>query len=169
MPKDYEAAIAETEDSEERDLIEGLWADDWRKTAEQEEMDWERKERRQFRKRREAFDTSNPDAYLRRGAAHVKNKDYNRAIVDFTCAIHLNPKDPEPHRRRGGAYVLSGAYNRAVRSFTRAIQLDPKDPRTYQLRAVAHRLTGANHNANADDAKAKHLKKAKNPKPRTDF
>ena len=103
MLKDYDAATVEIEDIEERELIEDLWADDqaddWTKNAEQEEMDWERQQRLPFRKRRDtetAFDTSDPSAYLRRGAAHVRDQDYNRAIVDFTCAIQLNPKDPEP-------------------------------------------------------------------------
>ena len=76
------------------------------------------------------------DAYVHRGLAWAKKRDFNRAIADFSDAI---PRDPSGAflalNDRGNAYEAVGEYDRAIEDYGRAIQLNPGYAAAYYNRA----------------------------------
>jgi carboxyl-terminal processing protease len=73
-------------------------------------------------------------AFANRGFAHYNNKDYDRAIVDSSEAIRLDPKLSSAYNHRGNAYRAKLDYDRALADFTEAIRLDPKSALAYSNR-----------------------------------
>lgn len=65
-------------------------------------------------------------AYVQRGNAYTRNKDYDRAIADFNQAMQLDPKFALAYSDRGLTYAIKRDYNRAIADASRAIELDPK-------------------------------------------
>jgi tetratricopeptide (TPR) repeat protein len=65
-------------------------------------------------------------AFSNRGDIHLRAKQYDRAIADFTKAIEL---DQRPffllYMRRSHAYAGAGEYDRAIADVTRVIELNP--------------------------------------------
>ena len=53
------------------------------------------------------------------------NKNTVRAIVDYTQAIALSPKDPEFYDNRGHAYERKGDKEQAIADFRRALKFHP--------------------------------------------
>ena len=61
-------------------------------------------------------------------------KEYDKAIVDYTEAIRLNPDLAIAHHNRGREYEDGGDRARAVVDYERALELDPKlEPSTRSL------------------------------------
>src|SRR5262249_48895382 len=56
---------------------------------------------------------------------------YDKAILDYTEAIRLNPKDADTYNNRGSMSLQKGAYDKAVADWTEAIRLDPQAPQAY--------------------------------------
>ena len=55
-----------------------------------------------------------------------EKKEFDKAIADFTTAIHVNPMD----QARGGlgdVYMCKGAWNDAIVNFTESLRLRPND------------------------------------------
>ena len=67
-------------------------------------------------------------AYHRRGVAYARQKDYDRAITDYTKAIELEPRNPSAYNDRGIAYTSKGDYGRAIADVTRAVELAAEPP-----------------------------------------
>ena len=67
-------------------------------------------------------------AYHRRGVAYARQKDYDRAIADYTKAIELEPRNPSAYNDRGIAYTSKGDYERAIVDVTRAVELAAEPP-----------------------------------------
>jgi WD40 repeat protein len=65
-------------------------------------------------------------ACYERGLAHVRERDFARAIDDFTEVIRLDPSHARAYEQRGLAYAEQGKYDRAKADLERAFQLDPK-------------------------------------------
>lgn len=65
-------------------------------------------------------------ALVNRGAAYASNKDYDRAIADYTRAIEIDPKNAKAYDSRGVAYTSKGDYVNAVADVTMAQELRPK-------------------------------------------
>ena len=93
-------------------------------------------------------------AYLKRGLAYGKLKNYKDAIADYTRAIRIEPDDPDSYFQRGAAYVNLGNYNDAIADFTRAIRIDPDDPDSYFQRGAAYDNLGNYNDAIADHTRA---------------
>ena len=83
-----------------------------------------------------------PEFYLKRGETLSSSHEYDRAIADYTTAIHLKPDYAEAYNDRGFAYYLKGDGERAIADFTRAIELRPNYPKAYNSRGVAYMSHG---------------------------
>jgi tetratricopeptide (TPR) repeat protein len=81
-------------------------------------------------------------AYDYRGIAYANRHDYDRAIVDFSEAIRLDPKDAYAYSNRGNAYNDKGDHERAIPDLNEAIRLDPKFADAYNNRCWARFLMG---------------------------
>ena len=53
-------------------------------------------------------------AYLRRGDCFASQRQFDKAIADFTTAIGLAPDDPRAYLARSWAYLGKGATERAM-------------------------------------------------------
>jgi Flp pilus assembly protein TadD len=118
------------------------------------------------------LDPNDPEAYRGRGIVHLREGNYtresrytsvrrqrcfNKAIMDFTTAIGLAPKDAGLYLWRGIAFKARNQLDEAIADFTEAIRLDPKDSRAYVERSRAHERKGETDEAQADSAKADRL------------
>jgi tetratricopeptide (TPR) repeat protein len=62
--------------------------------------------------------------YFSSGNAHLANKEYDKAIADYTEAIKLDPKDARPHERL--AWVLATAAKDELRDGKKAVDYAKK-------------------------------------------
>ena len=65
-------------------------------------------------------------AYVNRGAAYNRKGSYDRAIVDFTQALTLNPNLAPAYYNRGTSYQMQGDPGRAVTDFSQTLTLNPR-------------------------------------------
>jgi len=63
--------------------------------------------------------------FLARGKQYLKQKDYDRAVLEFRNATQPKPKDAEPWYQLGVAYLLSQQTGPSVLAFRKALELDP--------------------------------------------
>jgi tetratricopeptide (TPR) repeat protein len=96
-------------------------------------------------------------AYYGRGEAYSDKKDYEKAIVDYTEAIRLDPTDEMAYFSRGIAYSHKKDYDKAIADYTEAIRLDPTDGDAFYKRGLAYKGKLENSKAEADFAEAKRL------------
>jgi tetratricopeptide (TPR) repeat protein len=83
------------------------------------------------------IEPANPFALIVRGNVYPAKGDLNRAIDDYTAAIHFEPFAQYFHER-GVAYRMKGDREHAIDDFKYAVHLLPKDtPR------LARRTQGA--------------------------
>jgi len=66
-------------------------------------------------------------AYYNRGVGYVKKGDYDRAIVDFTKAIEINPEHVLTFSNRGYAYERLGRRADAIADYRRALAIEPNN------------------------------------------
>lgn len=64
--------------------------------------------------------------YVERGLAWAQNRNYDRAIADYTQALQVNPKDPRAHMYRAAAWSNKGNYERAIADYTESMRLNPQ-------------------------------------------
>ena len=96
-------------------------------------------------------------AHYYRGNAYSDKGDLDRAIEDYTQAIHLNHNKPDPHYffNRGNAYRNKGDLDLSVADYDQVINLNPKwVNNAFDNRAVAYRLKGNYDRAVADCSQA---------------
>jgi tetratricopeptide (TPR) repeat protein/S1-C subfamily serine protease len=72
-----------------------------------------------------------------RGAVFVKARQYDRAIVDYTEALRIDPTSARACSERGRTYLLKGDLIAAVRDCSRALELDPQLAAAHVHRAAA--------------------------------
>ena len=92
--------------------------------------------------------------YCNRGGAYFLKGDYDKAIVDSTEAIRLNPTNDAAYRNRGGAYLLKGDTGKAIADYTEVIRLVPKFAAAYDDRGNAYAMKGDYDKAIADYTEA---------------
>ncbi len=74
--------------------------------------------------------TKNPkvfQAYNNRGIYYLNNKEYFKAINDFTKAIEINPRIAYLYNNRGYAYMETEQYSEALNDFQKSISMNPND------------------------------------------
>lgn len=81
----------------------------------------------------------------------------HKAIVDYSKAIEIAPKDANAYFNRGLAYGKKNEHDKAIADYGKVIEIDPTDFNTYFNRGLAYRAKGDKVKADADFAKAKEL------------
>lgn len=95
-------------------------------------------------------------AYVQRGIAYGKNSEYDKAIVDFTKALKLEPNNMFACCNRGLAYLEKGAPDQAIADFNKALGLQLPDTmraKVYFDRGNAYFLKGYDDQAIEDFSK----------------
>ena len=69
-------------------------------------------------------------AYELRGNSKMRLNNYREAIIDFSKAIEIDPKDSYLYFWRGFAYEFLEEYPNAVKNLKISQQLDPEFPLT---------------------------------------
>ena len=75
-----------------------------------------------------------------RGIAHKNNKDFDRAISDYSEAIRLDPNYAHAYLNRGVLLADKREIDRAIADFGAAIRLDPKEKLGYKNRAAIYKI-----------------------------
>lgn len=90
------------------------------------------------------FNNSRPDARQvkanarnDKGSVYYKNGEYEKAIVEYSAAIELNPKDAAFHNNRGNAFYMLKRYEEAVDDYNNALSLRPDLKEAIETRASA--------------------------------
>lgn len=78
-------------------------------------------------------DAEAAEAHKADGNRFFKQKDYARAIAEYTSAIQLMPDEPTYLSNRAAAFMSDGQYESALEDCQRAVDLDPHNPK-YLLR-----------------------------------
>ena len=101
----------------------------------------------------EAGAPTDADGFSRRGAVYLAQRDFPRAIADFTRAIELAPKEPRFLIARAEAYVRSGRRALGLADLDRALAIAPNfaDARIHraQMRLAGGDRAGAQADADA--------------------
>ena len=86
------------------------------------------------------LDLSTVDALLERAEQFKKNKEYARAIEDYTKVLELEPNNQNAYFRRGGSYLDAKQYMAAVDDYNKLLVLNPNyDRAVHYNRGQAHR------------------------------
>jgi len=96
-------------------------------------------------------------AYLDRGNGYADRGDNDKAIADYTAAIHRDATLVGAFFGRGVLYCKAGDYKRAVADLDAAIRLDPTNADSWAWRSRAKGALGDADGANADEAHALQL------------
>jgi tetratricopeptide (TPR) repeat protein len=67
-------------------------------------------------------------AYYNRGNAYNGKGNYDKAIVDFTQAINLDPNYAAAYYNRGLAYANKGDYDKVITDLEAVLRIDPHHP-----------------------------------------
>jgi len=87
-------------------------------------------------------DPNHLNAWLQRGASHIRLKDYATAVNDFTEVIERKSDHQWAFTSRGCAYLKLGRNDEALRDLDTAIELDPKDQEAWNNRGWAYKAMG---------------------------
>ena len=86
--------------------------------------------------------TLRPAALYNRGIAYTAKGDLDRALVDLSEAIRLDPQRAFRFQERGELHLRRREFDRAIADLTRAIQMDPIRAFRFHFRAHAYREAG---------------------------
>lgn len=96
-------------------------------------------------------------AYLNRGNGYADRGDNDKAIADYTAAIHRDATLGNAFAARGVLYYKAGNFKQAVADLDAAIRLDPTSADSWAWRSRAKGQLGDANGANADEAHALQL------------
>ncbi len=88
-----------------------------------------------------------PSALIDRGNAWYRKGAYDRAIEDYTAALHIKPDYADALYNRGNAWGAKGEYDRAIEDYTAALRLKPYLHKALNNRGIAWNLKGENDRA----------------------
>ena len=96
-------------------------------------------------------------AFMNRGLAYRKKSQWDRAIADYSEAIHLKPDNAQVFNNRGNAYFHKGQLDRAIDDYDDAIRLQPDLAEAFGNRGNVYRTKGQFDRAIEDYEKAINL------------
>ncbi len=99
-------------------------------------------------------DSEKATAYFFRGGAHASERDFDRAIADYSEAIRLKPADAANIQARAGAYLSKQDYAHAIADYDKLLSILPLSHHAYRGRAKAWAALGETAKAEADNQKA---------------
>jgi tetratricopeptide (TPR) repeat protein len=85
-----------------------------------------------------AGETNNLSHY-NAGVAYVEQKEWTKAIHEFSEALRSSPTNVLAYEYRGAAYCVEGNIDEAIRDFSRGLQFDPANARLLFNRGSAYR------------------------------
>jgi len=88
-------------------------------------------------------------------------RNYDRAIDDYTQALRLTPNDAHAYHGRGWSYAQKGDYQRAIQDYSETLRIKPSDLRTVADRRLAYLRNGDYLLAMADEGRLLWLNFAK--------
>src|ERR1051325_7239057 len=97
-------------------------------------------------------------AHANKGVKLAQEGAFDQAILEFTEAIKLEPRDMRFYRDRGGVYLTTKRFQDAVNDFAKVVELAPKEFSGYSLRGAAKSELLQLDEAMADLSKALELK-----------
>ena len=97
-----------------------------------------------------AIDNKFTAAYVKRGDAFWRKREFSKALKDVKTALALDPRNAEAFQVRGNVLFDQGHDEAALRDFNTSIALNPKDPETYNYRGTLFDLKNEPDNAIAD-------------------
>jgi tetratricopeptide (TPR) repeat protein len=97
------------------------------------------------------------DGYFSRAYAQNHLGNYEEAIIDYSKALFLFPKDTAAFNNRGFAYAMLGQQDLAIIDYTRAMLTDPTYTLALLNRAYAYSDAGDYDSALADAAQYQEL------------
>ena len=77
-------------------------------------------------------------ALVRQGDTHFGNRDFDRAISDYSEAIQLDPMNAIALHNRGLAYANKSQNDEAITDYSEAIRLDPTNALALHNRGLAY-------------------------------
>jgi tetratricopeptide (TPR) repeat protein len=89
-------------------------------------------------------------AHSNRGIAYQEKGDLDRAIADYTEALHLNPRYSTAFVNRGKALQQKGELDRALADYNEAIRFDPDQAMAFNNRGTLYQQMGDLRHALAD-------------------
>ncbi len=88
--------------------------------------------------------------YLNRGAIYADSNQPDKAILDFTEAIRVNPKESKAYFNRALKYTQKQEIEKAIADYTHAIRIDPNYNQALENRGVLFQHSKAYDRALAD-------------------
>lgn len=89
-----------------------------------------------------------------RGLGYLRNKEFDKSIIDFSEALLINPKNAYSFNFRGEAWREKGNFDRALTDFEEALAIDPGFTGAYLNRGLTFEKQGNANAARAEYQKA---------------
>ncbi|MEI6765332.1 MAG: tetratricopeptide repeat protein [Bacteroidota bacterium] len=93
------------------------------------------------------------DELIKNGNTYTSQGNYEKAIIEFSKVILLDPQNPISYNNRANSYNSLKIYDLAIKDYSIAIELNPNDPIYYNNRAVSFNDQGKYDLAIADFSK----------------
>lgn len=90
--------------------------------------------------------------FQKKGDSNFVKGDYDSAVINYSKAIDLNPKESSIYLSRGLVYYNRKFYDLAIADYGKAIEIDPKEMMAYYYRGDSFEKLGELQKA-ADDYK----------------
>jgi tetratricopeptide (TPR) repeat protein len=81
-------------------------------------------------------------AYMERASVYAQERDYKRAVDDYSKAVELNPNQLEAYNNRGVIYTVTQEYDKAIADFDHVLQVNADYIPGYNNRAVVYVIQG---------------------------
>jgi len=81
---------------------------------------------------------NDPFALVDRGSLYHDYGEYDKAIADFSKAIHIDPENYRAYHMRGMTYGTIGESERAIRDFRSMLEIEPNSYDAYRLIGLSY-------------------------------